>query len=328
MPFAFADEENAIPFARADDAVAAAQGLVGGKFNLIQRKRVEARLRASWQFAEKFIPILSDQLHLQAVNERHDFLNQFEALLDRGVNLSGAADQLARQMTDANFGIRAKAARLLIRMGSTAAAATARAQGMLRSPIEDVRENALNLLAAIGESVTSLPKITQLLRSSQPSAVRLAAVNAVKVLCGEMAAADYLPIAKIKASVWQITILALGGTPAWAERLSGLFPAPQFAVEFFPDLAAAAEFFAQPLPAAVALIDATDLTCVATLENLRRRSGYDQAPVLLHSPEPARQIIFATAKFRVARFLSDDCADEELQKAVADVLPPERRRFI
>lgn len=180
------EEIRAWPFHTSAEAMKAAEQCFSGKLVPLQRRKLLSRLAITYQFAPDFLPLFATQLQTETVSVKQSYFDIFIDMLEHDVDLSGIADDIARQMSDQNFALRDKAANILLRMKEGALSAAPRVIGLLRSKMTDVRVNSLRVLTAIGPacSQAALPKIATLIRGNQPPEVLEAVENALRELSG------------------------------------------------------------------------------------------------------------------------------------------------
>lgn len=152
-----------------------------------QRRRLQERIMMSQDFIPIIAPLIIEAILRAEIETKHAFLDLFQQVVAKGKDLSVIAESLSKLMVDANFGLREKAAALLIRMGPSANGATVRAIGMLRSKMSDVQVNSLRLLAAIGPlcAKMALPKIEMMLKGTLDKEVLIEAREAIRLLRGD-----------------------------------------------------------------------------------------------------------------------------------------------
>ncbi len=152
-----------------------------------QRRRLQERIMMSPDFIPLIAPLIIEALLRAEIETKHAFLDLFLQAVAKGKDLSVIAEHLSKIMIDPNFGLREKAAALLIRMGPAANGAALRAVGMLRSKMIDVQANSLRLLGAIGPicAKMALPKIEMMLKGSLDKEVLVEARETIRILRGE-----------------------------------------------------------------------------------------------------------------------------------------------
>lgn len=153
----------------------------------MQRRKLLQRIMVSPEQIPAIALTLVDALHRAEVQTKHDFLDLFLRVVVEGGDLAPIAESISKLMLDANFGLREKAAALLIRMGPAANGAVLRTVGMLRSKMSDVQVNALRLLGAIGPicAKVAIPKIEMMLRGNLDKDVLVEARETMRILRGE-----------------------------------------------------------------------------------------------------------------------------------------------
>ncbi len=175
------------PFTSEKDAVRAAQQYVSLKTPLPQKKKLLDRLLVTHEFAVQAAPIIVEAVHREDISTRHTFLDFFESLVNEGKDLSVISEEIARIMGDPNFALREKAAKLLMKMGPSAAGATVRIFSLLRNKMSDIQLNAVRLLGRIGPvcAKQAIPKIEQMLKGVIDKEVKDAARDTLLILRGE-----------------------------------------------------------------------------------------------------------------------------------------------
>jgi hypothetical protein len=173
------------PFPSKDYAIKAAQLYITNRLQPLQRRRLWARFVASPELAPDVIAILSPKLQFATSGERNEFIHWCHALAARGLDISAALGDLVKLFTVNNYNLRTNVARLIVRLGPQAAPELVRFISALNAPFDDVKINALDVLAAIGVPAAEVaaPRVVSLLKQATlDKSVRAVGERCLRVL--------------------------------------------------------------------------------------------------------------------------------------------------
>lgn len=155
------------PYRSEAEVEKAAQRFGARNIKQFQKREIMDRLLASMPLSAKAVPFLCEDFHKENMGMRHQLLDFFRLLVEKGADLSESANELAKYISDSNFKLREKAKDLFLTMGPGASPAVKRITGYLRHSVPDVRMAAIEVLGAIGPECRedAVPKLERLLKS-------------------------------------------------------------------------------------------------------------------------------------------------------------------
>lgn len=317
------------PFHTSAEAMKAAEMCFSGKVVPLQKRKIISRLAITYEFAAAFAPLFAAQLQLESVSVKHEYFNVFTAMLEHGVDLSGIADDIARQMSDANFALREKAAGILVRMGAGAQSATPRVIGLLRSKMPDVRVNSLRVLTAIGPvcSQAALPKIAMMIRGNQPPEVLEAVENALRELSGRESESpdETPPVGKDESQYKNIKgrrVLVVDDNALLCGIIEDLLVSNGALVTTANDEPGILRALEKEYDIALVDLFLEDTNGIEIIRKIRQHPLMNSLPIYVISAAQDKRIMLALAKFDICGYIVKPFAADDLLGHVNSTLAP------